>query len=248
MERGVLVGADQKEEWLLSWWWSSYTFCNSLPVTFIDWGMSEEAKGWCQERGQLISLPIPDCFFQGREIVAKPVLNVIEESEGELWETRPFWFSKPLALLASPYEFTAWIDLDCEILTPLDPIFEYANPIAIARETERSHLREERRGILPKGQTLYNSGVIVYKKKTPLLQRWAEVCLQQHTSFFGDQDVLSYLLANESFDFVELPAIFNWRLSQGLHFDARIIHWTGSWGKAFIKKHGGLKEFAKKQS
>jgi hypothetical protein len=247
VEKGILVAADQKEEWLLSWWWSSYALYNDFPVTFIDWGMSEEAKSWCQKRGKLVSLPISPSLFE-REHVAQPILSVIEEDGEELWKIRPFWFSKPLALLASPYEYTAWIDLDCEILTPVDPLFEYADPVAIARETERSRLREEGRGILLKGQPLYNSGVIVYKKKTALIERWAEICLEKHASFFGDQDALSYLIANERFDFVELPAIFNWRMSQGLHFDARIIHWAGSWGKAFIKKHGGLREFARRRS
>jgi hypothetical protein len=56
-QSGIIVGCDANQEWLLPWWWDHYCKHNSYPVAFVDFGMSEAALAWCQEKGQCISLP-----------------------------------------------------------------------------------------------------------------------------------------------------------------------------------------------
>lgn len=54
MMKGILVGCDQNQEWLLSWWWDQYSAHNSYPVVFVDFGMSKTGVAWCNERGTCI--------------------------------------------------------------------------------------------------------------------------------------------------------------------------------------------------
>jgi hypothetical protein len=99
--------------------------------------------------------------------------------------------------------------------------------------------------LLP-GEQLYNSGVILYNTPSRLISLWAEEALTRHHEFKGDQDLLSRLIFTHQFPVEELSPIYNWRMSQGVCIDARIIHWVGSWGKAFIRKEGGLIPFLSK--
>jgi hypothetical protein len=246
MTKGVLVATDQKEEWLLPWWWEAYSRFNAFPVTFVDWGMSEKAKEWCRARGTLISARVDSTFFS--EASPSPrIQNAIEVFRAFfLSDVRPYWFSKPVVMKDSTYETTLWLDLDCEVLAPLDALFEYASSpagVGIARDTEVSEARNIEIGILNEGETLYNSGVVVFRKDSPLIAEWAEVCLRDHHDFFGDQSVLSYLIRDRKYEIVELPDVYNWHMSRGFHFSAQIVHWVGTWGKTFIKQHGGLRPF-----
>lgn len=247
MSCGVIVATDKREEWLLPWWWKSYNRCNRYPVTFIDWGMSDLARAWCQERGEVCALPIAPEFFSPLSSLALPIRKAIEVFDfKEAADVRPYWFSKPAAMCASPYDTTLWLDLDCEVLTPLGDLFFYAQrgvKVAIARDPELSQKRNVELGLIAQGAVLYNSGVVAFQKNAPLMKAWAEVSGKEHLQFFGDQNILSHLVHSQDYSVDELPEIYNWRVSQGLHFSARIIHWAGSWGKAFIKKHGGLAGF-----
>ena len=53
---GIVVIASHAQEWMLPWWWMHYHFHNSLPVAFIDLGLSEAARRWCARRGEVIPL------------------------------------------------------------------------------------------------------------------------------------------------------------------------------------------------
>lgn len=246
MKYGILVASDQKEEWLLPWWWAAYSKHNNFPVTFFDWGMSQEARQWCKERGTLVSQDIPSSLLSNASL-APHIERALETLNAQfLVDIRPYWFSKPTAMKNIDYEQSLWIDLDCEILGPLDPLFDYLNcpaGLAVARDTELSSIHNYELGILDKKEVLYNSGVVAFKKGSPLIEDWSDLCLKRHSEFFGDQNILSYLVHEKNYKIRELPETYNWRVSQGLHFSARIIHWAGSWGKEFIKKHGGLTPF-----
>lgn len=84
MNKGVLVGADQKQEWLLLWWWKNYSEENELPVCFVDFGMSEKGRKWCQKRGQLL-------------LVEEIPLHSVDSSLALKWNENisPFWGSTP---------------------------------------------------------------------------------------------------------------------------------------------------------
>ncbi|HSX12344.1 MAG TPA: hypothetical protein VLF61_02525 [Rhabdochlamydiaceae bacterium] len=240
-KEGILVGADRKVEWLLNFWWSHYKKYNALPVTFIDFGMSSKAKKWCAARGTVVPLD------QEAPVISKSKIDPErakrwEEAHGkQVWEHRKSWYKKPFALLLTPYERTLWLDLDCEVLGPLSGLFEFCTgDIALVREPEAAHRNEKSQGQLLPQEILYNSGVILYRKNAPLIQLWAQAVQEQNGTFWGDQQLLSRLIHLNRFKVRELPPEYNWRMSQGVHFHAFIVHWVGSWGKEFIRKYGGL--------
>lgn len=94
---GVLVASDKKAEWMLPWWWERYHKHNSHPVAFIDLGMSDSGKAFCEARGRLIPIQIPDGL-------------------GMMHIT-------PLCLLKTPFRRTVWMDLDCEVRQPIGELF-----------------------------------------------------------------------------------------------------------------------------
>ena len=104
-EKGVVTGCDKHCEWMLEWWWDNYKEHNSYPVTWADFGMSNEAKSWCAKKGDVLNLQ----FKSG---------------------TRN-WFKKPLAILGCVYERVIWTDLDCEIRSNLKPLFEYSDKFGV---------------------------------------------------------------------------------------------------------------------
>lgn len=220
MKRGVLIAADRNCEWLLPWFFERYNACNAHPLAVVDMGMSHGALTFCYKRAEVIALEAPKV----------PSLSV--QFQG--------WYKKPFAFLQTPFEKTLWLDCDCEVLKPLDPLFELEGEIYLTPDTENSHLKEQSLGTIQKGETLYNSGVVLYQKNSPLIEKWAERVLDQDRVFFSDQHVLSKLIQENSYPIQPLHDNYNWRMSQGFNIHAAIVHWAGSWGKEYIRKHGGL--------
>jgi hypothetical protein len=219
MTQGIIVGSDISQEWLLPWWWENYRRHNAHPVAFFDFGLSPSKKQWCQDRGQLIKLPIADIFIKDREEV--PLAEIWESRYGEtFWNSRKAWFKKPLACLQSPFQKTIWLDLDCEVLGPLDFLFQACNhPSGLA---------------IAKDQTAptYNSGVIAFRQHNPIIQKWADQSLQKTDLFRGDQDLLSQIIDRP---ICELPQIYNWNIGYGMNDDAVICHWLGDMAKMALK-------------
>ncbi len=227
--KGILVAADKNLEWLLPWWWERYIACNSLPVVFVDLGMSEEKKLWCEERGTVISLQ--DSFSE--KPIAEDLYAKWKGCYGKSYDlARKAWFKKPAACLLSPFGQSLWLDLDCEVLDSVEPIFSYLQgekEIAVAL------------GDFAESGAVCNSGVLVFKKDSFLMQEWASRALLESEKHWGDDSLLSVILRLSMEKTAILPEIYNWRVSRGLPLHAKIIHWCGEWGKSCIKKHGGLK-------
>ena len=122
------------------------------------------------------------------------------------------------------------MDLDCEILDNIEELFSCldAHELAICPDSLYN--------------TLYNSGVIVFRRDSKLIQRCADLCLKESCQYWCDDRVLSHLLQQDPHMWYELPLIYNWKLSQGIPIYAKIIHWCGEWGKCYIAKHGGMKK------
>lgn len=225
---GVVVGSDLTQQWLLPWWWEHYRRFNAYPVTFVDLGMSNEMKQWCQERGTLVSLPVADIFVAEKSDV-EPKLS--EQWEGiygnRFWPSRNAWFKKPAACLQSPYSRSIWIDLDCEIRGPLEALFgfcETSEGLALAKEEHESTA----------DQIGYNSGVVVFKQGIPLIESWADLAFDSNESFAGDQDVLSKIIHDQHLKIPQLPSIYNWSRCYGENPQAVILHWHGLYGKSYI--------------
>ncbi len=238
-ERGIICGADSSQEWLLPWWWERYSAENAYPVTFCDFGMSQEAKEWCTKRGEVIAIPFDPTLVTPYEDVDPLLVKQWETCyTSTVWDFRPVWFKKPFALLQSPYKRGVWLDLDCEILQSIEPLFEFCGAqeqLGIMREFTWQHLLKFDPAIV------YNSGVIVFEHGAPIIEQWAEGSVTLNHLFWGDEVLLSHLIQQMQLDVFELPGIYNWRLSQGMNLNAVIVHWLGGGGKSFIRQFGGLK-------
>ena len=94
----VVTGADASQQDLLPFWLECLRRWNpQVPVVFADFGLTEEARSWCQHRGIVRSIQkIPN---------------------------RKSWFSKPLAILAAGYEQIVWLDADMEVQADISPLW-----------------------------------------------------------------------------------------------------------------------------
>lgn len=229
MTKGILIGCDQNQEWMLEWWWAHYSRHNCYPVAFVDFGMSQEAKKWCQSKGHWISLDAPKNFVFPKTLISSELISEWEKVYGkELWQGREKWFYKPFALQQTPFDETIWVDLDCEITGPLAPLFQKIHTyskMALALEINRSTEEE-----------VYNSGVIAYHRSSPLLEHWTDLSFRHNDRFLGDQDVLTFIINSENIEVTELPSKYNWVVREGVNFEAIILHWAGKWGKEVIRR------------
>lgn len=217
-ENGIVVGSDDRQEWLLPWWWENYRKHNSFPVAFVDFGLSEKMKEWCRERGEWIRLRIADIFVKDKEEIESSRAEEWERTYGEgFWYSRKTWFKKPLACLQSPFKKSIWIDTDCEVLGKIEGMFEQEG-FAIAKDQTC------------KG---YNSGVMVFQRNDPIVQEWADLSFEKNGEFRGDQDLLSEILAGKMI--AELPPIYNWNVGYGENRKALIYHWLGDRGKLALR-------------
>ena len=221
MDQGILVASDKNGEWLLDWWWNNYSRENSYPVAFIDFGMSNEKLKWCSERGQTIEFPFTLKTTENKEFLEKAKAQY----GNEIHAARNCWFKKPLALTLTPFKQTIWLDTDCEVLGSLSKLFNYKG-LALAKT-----------GI---GSDEYNSGVVIYEKNSPIIQKWADNAVSNNANYIGDQDLFSHMVFNEQLKVTDLPFEYNWNISNGINENALIIHWSSTWGKTYIKKHGGI--------
>ena len=225
MSQGVIVGCDSQMEWMLAWWWQHYSRHNALPVAFVDWGMSEEGRQFCANKGVLLNLSGTYDFISPKSKISQDLIERWEENyQGDVWGPRMSWFRKPFAMAQTPFEKTIWVDLDCEIVGSLKHLFRKIHPhsgMALAREGHDSG---------------YNSGVVVYTRDSPLLHQWMDGCVHFNHAFLSDQDVLSFIIESNGVEIIELPEEYNWRMKHGVSLDAVIIHWVGLWGKNVIKR------------
>jgi hypothetical protein len=243
---GILIGCDQAQEWLLPWWWENYADFNAHPVAFVDFGLSKEARAWCRKRGVVVDLQAAPFAVADQGRVDEETARLWEKMYREgIWKSRKVWFRKPYAMLLSPFERTIWIDCDCEILGDLSTLFsecQNASGVGLVREPEFSQERSRENNLLHDREILYNSGVVVFAKRSVLIQKWAECCADGNLQFWGDQDVLSRLIYLHKFEVNEVDPIYNWRLSQGLNLRAVIVHWVQTSGKRYIQQRGGIRK------
>lgn len=229
MKKGVLVGCDKEQEWLLMWWWRHYHKYNRHPVAFVDFGMSPEAKKWCSQKGRVITLERTKDFMMPESLINKSLIDEWERRFGRVsWSSRKLRFLKPFAMLQTPFDQTIWSDLDCEITGSVTPLFQKIHPHSgVAISSEEGSIFEEVR---------YNSGVVAFNRDGSLIEKWAGACLSLNDRFFSDQDVLGFLLQNEDIEVSEIASKYNWSLHSGINIEAIIIHWRGLWGKEVLRR------------
>lgn len=241
--QGVVIASDAKQEWMLPWWWKNYSRYNTYCVTFIDLGLSEEAREFCKEKGQLIEIP-PIPLVGTKEVVSKETSKFWESlSDGRSWwEKRSLWHKKPIALLQTPYERTIWLDTDCEVKGSLEPLFQKITStqnILICKDPEILQQEARKKGFILSDEILFNSGVIGFVKGSSHIFEWAKKTVEEHAFYFGDDTLLSRLIYENNWTVEPLDSLYNWRdLVQGPHLDAKISHWAGEAGKFFISLKG----------
>jgi hypothetical protein len=199
-DKGVLVMSDKEQEWMLPWWYENYSRYNSLPVHFVDIGMSDEMKKWCKQYGSFSSLP------------PVPLKN---------------WFKKPYALMKTPFLHTVYMDIDCEVKGPLEPLFEYAEPIGMSMDLVNN---------FTVSNVPVSTGLIVYEYGNELITKWAQDTNYNSQFMRGDMDIMQVILQNTKMEFNEIPADLHWVRIRGENDNALVYHWSGKVGKDHILK------------
>lgn len=234
--QGIIVGSDEKQEWILPWWWKHYIAFNTLPVCFVDFGLSEAARKWCEERGTVVSLCQHTSFLNPKEKLEPTLIAQWESAYGEgFWRNRSSWFKKPFALLQTPFETTLWLDNDCEVRADLTPLLQETF-LEIGLVPEPSYAQEQMLASSLRlfEEAIYNSGVILYRHGSELIVEWARASLLRADQFWSDQHLLSRLLYEKQIHPTELSPLYNWHMHLGIEIQAKIIHWLGDVGKEQI--------------
>lgn len=216
-ESGVIVGCNQNQEWLLTWWWMHYCMHNEYPVIFFDFGgMSSAAKNWCAKRGRLVTLKMPEeRFVVPQEKISTEVSSVWNLHENlDTYKARLEWFKKPFACLQSFFRTAVWIDLDCQVRKSIAPIFKASENdlgIAIAEEPSAVLKNHEESGLIKKGEMEYNTGVIAFQHGSPVIQDWAKICIESNDILRGDQEAMSRMALLKGIKVPALPPTCNHR-------------------------------------
>lgn len=160
---GIVTGTDTNQEWLLPWWWTNYSAYNTLPVVFIDYGMSPKYRDWCSERGRVVRVDI-----------------------GKVQALQ----AKPLALLRSPFEKTLWMDADCEVMASVQPILDAVGTgvVGVFHDPFYGPVT----ATLNRRYVPVTAGLVVYGRDDPMISSWAAAVLQ-NPGIHGDQVALNAL-------------------------------------------------------
>lgn len=231
---GLLVGCDNHQEWLLPWWFMNFRIHNDYPVTFLNFGdMSAKAIQWCQRRGRVHLLECDDSFVAKKENIEPSLVALWEKKRAEIWRLRPIWLRRTQGLLKTSYEKTLWVDLDCQIVGSLNPIFQnfLKKDFAVVQELEKEQRVYHSEGILCPGEMMFNGGVVGYVHGAKIVQEWASRAISQNHLFMGGQHILSRILFENELAFSTMPNIYNWAICDGKNPDAVILHYWGAYQK-----------------
>tara|TARA_R110002020_G_scaffold411538_2_gene621174 strand:- start:858 stop:1517 length:660 start_codon:yes stop_codon:yes gene_type:complete len=216
VNKTFLTGADYNLQDLIPWWVGCVRKHNpDIHITIADFGLTDSAKDWLKEN----------------------VDHVIT------YERHPTlaWFLKPQSMLDCPYEYTCWLDLDCEMVAPVPEIFDFPTEDKMALTEDV--IRMGHYGAQPgQGVHWWAVGVNVVKGKPQILKDWARNTIA--TDLRGDQEVLHRMTqVNLEYNnqIIKMPLEYQWlRLSLNQGYDSpdkKIIHWTGPVGKEHIRKN-----------
>lgn len=206
LNKAVLVGSDANTEWMLPWFVENFKKYNDTHLSIVDFGMTEEAQKWCET-------------------------NV--DSLGDMRvETPHAWFLKPFAMANSPFKKTIWLDIDCEILGDVSPIFSKIVPDKLSMVVDRPWSKRF-------NTIMYNSGVVAFEGRPKILELWCERIKSKPAR--GDQETLHEML-DPLQQMMYINEIENkWNVLRLQHIegpkvnDAVVNHWTGMKGKEHIR-------------
>ncbi len=221
-DEGVLVGADRVQECLLPWWWEHYSKSNHLPVVFCDFGLSKQARAWCENKGQILDM---------RDLM--PILN--------RFCTLNVFFYKAFALLNSPFHRSIWTDIDCAIYRPLSPLFNELKDVYAVMPTTCFKVEQfqlvpgQIKYSLQENEIAYDTAIIATEHQNPLILEWAKQAWGDSHSCFNDQSLLSRIIYEHRYPVKETNK--NWFVpSTRIENPAYTIHYAGLEEKKKIMK------------
>ena len=203
----ILTGVDTNHEDLLPWWLNNAIKHNTNEnIGVWDFGMSSTMREKIQKEYPNVWLSI--------------ALDKNPNSG---------WFYKLHAVIDAPEKRVAWLDVDCEILTNIEDVFNLVPPemIGLTRDWVRGNW--------------WATGVIVVNDRPDLLYKWNDRLLR-NDGIRGDQEALEALIGKDTHEEIqELPQEYQWlriSLNQGKDSPTKkVIHWTGPVGREHIRKN-----------
>jgi hypothetical protein len=203
-------------------------------VTGVDSEHQHFIKWWVKNiRKHNPSIDIVVCNFGNM----KPeIIKWVKQNTDKYIEFEPHekcaWFHKTSAIIECPYKYTCWMDVDCEVIASMEDIFDLA-------EENKLGLTDDI-GRLYTGRQWYATGLVNVINTPDLLLKWHEE--MKHYLYRGDQETLDEMLRENpklKEEIVMLPQDYQWlriSLAQGKNSNSkRMVHWTGTIGKAHIK-------------
>jgi hypothetical protein len=238
--KGVLIGCDHSQEWLLSWWYMNFRLHNQYPVTFVNFGdMSREAVLWCESRGTVVLLDCGDEFIAKVGEIDQALASDWEARRAKIWQLRQAWFKIPFCWLSTPYEKSVWMDLDCQVVGPIDPLFNEFLKIAdfaIAKESQVEQEAHQALGGLLPGEEIYNAGVVAYRHGSLLVDELVRRVVEQNHRFMGVQKILARIILENRYYFFPLPSEYNWAMAGGKNKQAIVLHHWGAY-QDVLRRH-----------
>lgn len=210
IDKTFITGADSTHEIYLKWWLRNFREHNKdAHVTICDFGLTSKAHEWIKENADWVVRYEP--------------------------HSTSAWFYKTQVLIDSIYDYSCWIDVDCQVVAPIEDIFEYAKDDKIGLTIDKGRKSDH-------NQVWWATGVNVIKGKPQILYDWHEQL--KRTKRRGDQEALHEIMLDNpsrNSDIVLMPAEYQWLRVQLLKGEdtpnKKIIHWTGNTGKNHIEEN-----------
>ena len=232
--RGVIIGADKTQEWMLDWWYFHYKKYNSYPITICDFGLSGQGKKQAQKMGTLLDIQKESLLKYFSQSLKTPPHWEKSYARCDLDRMHPIWMLKPCAMKLTLFEHTIWVDLDCEIRDSLSPIFESNSGFTCALDTKKFEAGLKQNGVLSQDASAFNTGVIGYKRGCNIIDLWVEEIFENHNKYPSDQDALSQLIYQYNLNIDILKTTFNAHASKQNDPKMKVIHWAHPFGKKHI--------------
>ena len=226
LPKGVLTAADQDNEMHVKTWWDCYVKYNDMPVTFFDFGMSQNTRAWCETKGSIIPFALPNGFAITQETDLELNHRLATFSKKQLMR-RNIWFHQPFALFKTPYQYSIWINLTSLVVKTLDPLFNfshYGDGFAITYEPADFILSCRQKGLLAQGEHAYKTNVIAFMRHSPIIDLWATICKEKHQTAFSEHLLLSQILKDNQLKIFIFSSFYNWASADGDNPFATIIH------------------------
>ncbi|MCB1117327.1 MAG: hypothetical protein KDK50_01965 [Chlamydiia bacterium] len=207
MHEGVLIGADDKCEKLLSWWHSYYKNHNDRPVAILNFGLSPWGLAQAKKIGVVIDATTSPsikvkCKHRYARYIAGACLKRITHMK------------------RSPFETTLWMDIDCIVRCNINHLFAYADhPSGFAA----AHTSESGNSFEP---NKFNGGIHVVKKTSTIYDFWISEIQKNAQHFDLDDLILSRAIHEHCIEINWFPNEYNTDASY-----AKIKHMHGRHNK-----------------